>query len=405
MTRTLTAIPLVLFGLACTLSTGAGNLGAGLLLATAVLVVVAQRGRGVHWPPRQVLLALGAVLVTHAVACLLASPGPQRWDKFTEELWLELLLVSVPVVAAGRPEVVRRAVELTLLAGVITAAYAVYQWLTGRDLVRDRMLFSTGGEYVATAFHSHHLSFGGQIMLALVVAMAWLRRDLLDQPRRLWLSVPVCVLLGLGLIWSFARSAQLGTLVAAVALVPTLPGRWRRAGVAAVVAVLVLAAVMPSVRNRVIEGFTDENEVTRPNLWRSSVAGIAHKPVLGWGQGNFRVMLAEHEVPGIYESRAHSHNDYLMHAVNAGLLGLVAWLWLLWATVRHLHAGWRRAGSGSWIVLGALLCQVSMAVAGIFQVYQTDDEPEMLLYFLVGCGLALLSRSELDGTRPDSLRS
>jgi len=398
MVRTATALPLLLFGVACTLSTGAGNIGAGLLLATALLVIVVQRGRDIHWPPREVLLALGAVFLTHAVANWLATPGPARWDKFVEELWLELLLVSVPVVAAGRPEVVRRAVELTLLAGVITALYAVYQWLTGRDLVRDRLLFTSNGEYVATAFHSHHLSFGGQIMLALVVAMAWLRRDLLEWPRRLWLSGPVCVMLGLGLIWSFARSAQLGALVAAVALVPTLPGRWRRVGVAAVVAVLALAAVMPSVRGRIIEGFTDEAEVTRPNLWRSSAAGIAHKPVLGWGQGQFRVMLEEHEVPGIYESRAHSHNDYLMHAVNAGLLGLAAALWLLWATVKHLHAGWRRAGSGSWIILGALLCQVSMAMAGFFQVYQTDDEPEMLLYFLVGCGLALLNDRSADET-------
>jgi len=396
MTRTLTAIPVLLFGMACTLSTGAGNVGAGLLLLTAIAVIIGRRGRGLHWPPKQVMLALAAVFVTHALATVLASPGRTWWSKFAEELWLELLLVTVPVAVAGRPQLVKWAIRLTLAAAGVTAIYAVYQWITGHDLVRDRTLLTTGGEYIATAFHSHHLSFGGQIALGVTMAMAWLRRDLIEQPRRLWQPLLVCLLLGLGLIWSFARSAQLGTLVAAIALVITLPTRWRRAGVGALLAVVVLAVVMPSIRERVKEGFTDKKEVTRINLWRSSVAGIADKPVLGWGQGNFWVMMDEHKVEGFYESKAHSHNDYLMHAVNAGLLGLAAYMWLLVAILKHLHAGWRRGGAGSWIILGAWLSQIAIAVAGVFQVYQTDDEPEMLLYFLVGCGLALLSPATED---------
>ena len=44
----------------------------------------------------------------------------------------------------------------------------------------------------------------------------------------------------------------------------------------------------------------------------------------GWGQGNFDAMLEEHEVEGYYESRSHSHNDYLMNAVNAGIPGFLA---------------------------------------------------------------------------------
>ncbi len=134
-----------------------------------------------------------------------------------------------------------------------------------------------------------------------------------------------------------------------------------------------------------------QKEVTRPNLWRSSLAGIADRPLRGWGQGNFDKMMQQHEVPGFYESRAHSHNDYLMHAVNAGLPGLAAALWLLVAVLVYLHTGWRRAGSGSWVVAGAAGAQIAVAVAGFFQVFQTDDEPEMMLYFILGCGVAYLA--------------
>ncbi len=392
MLTTLLGLPVLLFGAASTVSTAGGNVAAGLVMLTGLVAWARRRGPLTTVVPRQVLLALGAVYLTHTLATLLAGPGPMRWDKLAEEMWFKALLVAVPLVAAGRPRLVLGAVYLTLAAGALTALYALWQNAAGRDLVRDRELLHTSGHAIATAFHSHHLSYGGQAMLTLALAMAWLRELLLERPRRLWLPLLACLLLGLGLIVSFARSAQLGAFVAAVFLVTTLPGRWRRAGVGALVAVMVLAAVVPVVRLRVMEGFTDEKEVTRPNLWRSSVAGIADRPVLGWGPGNFRVMLEAHEVPGFYESRAHSHNDYLMHAVNAGLLGLAAALWLLWATVRHLFQGWRRGGPGSWVLLGAVAAQVAVATAGIFQVYQTDDEPEMLLYFLVGCGLALLTR-------------
>jgi O-antigen ligase len=200
-------------------------------------------------------------------------------------------------------------------------------------------------------------------------------------------------MIGVGLIVSFARSAQLGTLAAAVFLVLTLPGRWRRVGVGALVAVVIVALLIPAVRLRALEAFTDEKEVTRLNLWRSSVAGIADRPLRGWGPGNFGAMLDEHEVDGYYEVRAHTHNDYLMHAINAGLPGLLAALWLIWATVRHLHAGWRRGGAGSWIPLAGVACQVAIMTAGVLQVYQTDDEPEMLLYYLIGLGLAQLATS------------
>jgi O-antigen ligase len=196
--------------------------------------------------------------------------------------------------------------------------------------------------------------------------------------------------MGLALIWSLARSAQLGVFATAVFLMFTLPpGRWRRAGTAGLAAVVVVMLAIPVIRTRAVESFTDEKEVTRPNLWRSSVAGIADRPLLGWGPGNFAVMLEHHEVPGYYESRAHSHNDFLMHAVNGGILGLAAAVWLLVAIVRACWTGWRRGGPGSWLLLGGVAVQVGISVAGMFQVFQTDDECEIVLYLVLGCCLAL----------------
>ncbi len=391
MLARISAIPLLLFGFATTVSVVGGNVASGLILLTALAIFLSHHLRPNHLPPREIMLALLALIGTHALSTAVLAPGPVHWDKIYEEMWFKLLLVTVPVVAAGRSRLIITSVFLVILAGVVSGIYAGYQNATGNDLFREAKLHSIVGNFIATGFHSHHLSFGGQIMLSLVVAMAWLRDVLLNNPRRLWLPLLACLILGMGLVWSFARSSQVGAFAAALLFVTTLPHKWRRAGIGMLVVLVIFAVAMPQVRDRVVEGFTDEKEVTRVNLWRSSIAGIADRPLSGWGQGNFGKMLEKHEVPGYYEARSHSHNDYLMYAVSAGIPGLLAALWLIWATIKYLNSGWRRMGSGSWVVLAALGCQVSIGIAGLFQVYQTDDNPEMLFYFLIGCGLAMLS--------------
>jgi O-antigen ligase len=389
MTAILLVLPVYLLALAAPTSVWASNILCGAVLAWALGRALWPGREHIMLPPRPVLLALGAVLLTHLLAAVLA-PGPTRWYKLVEETWFKLLLVAVPVVLAGRGDAARRALWLVLATGTLAAVYGIYQHLTDTDPIARRTLLHFDGAAIAMGFTNHHLSYGGQLVVLMALAMGWLRDRVLLERRRAWLPALVCLVMGLALIWSFARSAQVGVFAAAVFLVLTLPrGPWRRLGTAGLVVLVAAVLAMPLVRSRVAESFTDEKEVTRPNLWRSSIAGIADRPLTGWGPGNFRLMLEQHEVPGYYESRAHSHNDFLMHAVNAGLLGLAATLWLLIAVIRACWSGWRRGGPGSWLLLGAVAAQVGISAAGMFQVFQTDDEVEILLYLVLGCCLAL----------------
>jgi hypothetical protein len=60
----------------------------------------------------------------------------------------------------------------------------------------------------------------------------------------------------------------------------------------------------------------------------------------------------------------------------------------------------RAALPGTWILTATVACQAGISVAGLFQVYQTDDEVEMLLYFLLGAAFALAARRQ--SSPPDS---
>ncbi len=386
------ALPLYLFAVGAPLSVAAGNIATGLVVAAALVALglVPGSGRAI---PRRVALALAAVLFWNLVSTVAAPGGAHQWYKLLEEWWMKLLLLAVPVLTAAGSRHLRRAVGVLLGCGALVAVYGIYQHFTGHDLVRHHQVLSTGGSFMAIGFTGHHLSFGGQLMYLLAMAGA-----LVFAGSSRWfagrIALPMAVLLlALALLWSYARSSLLAVAAAVAFLAVVQQGRRRLAGVVVLALAAVVVAATPSLRGRMLETFSNPKEVTRLNLWRSSLSGIEARPVTGWGPGNFDLMLAEHEYPGYYEARGHAHNDFLMQAVNAGVPGLLAFLWLYWEIFHLLWRSRRVPGADRGLITGAMACQVAAFVGGMFQVFQTDDEPEMLLYFLLGCGLAAAMRA------------
>jgi len=115
---------------------------------------------------------------------------------------------------------------------------------------------------------------------------------------------------------------------------------------------------------------------------------LEERPWTGYGFGNFEHVLDEYEVTGLYESRAHAHNDVLMVAVNSGWPGAAVFLSFAVAVAIGAAGAVRRAGPWSWIALGGFAAHLALLLGGLFQVYQTDDEVELTLYFLLGCAFA-----------------
>ncbi len=381
-------LPLFIFALTAPLSVAMGNIATGLIVAAAVGITIRSPREIIQWVPRRVLMALASVLVWNAVSTFAADPGTSDWGKLGEEWWMKLLILAVPILLTGSTRNLRRVLFVILGSGTFVAIYGIVQHFTGWDFVRHKALLSTGGNFLSVGFTGHHLSFGGQLMVLMPMALALLLAALKIHNHRLWIQVIVPLLMGIALVWTYARSSLLGVAAAALFLVLVQKGRIQKWGLGAVLLVLVGMAAMPSVRVRMLDTFTNPKEVTRLNLWRSSISGIEAKPVTGWGPGNFDRMLTEHEYPGYYEARGHAHNDLLMQAVNAGVPGVLVFLWLYGEIFYLLWRGWRLEASDRGVLTGAMACQVAVLVGGIFQVYQTDDEPEMLLYFLLGCGLA-----------------
>lgn len=366
------------------------NVICGLLVALSLGALLPVPARRLRRLPTPIVAGVVAVLLTHALANLLTPVPPPRWDVWVEETWLKLLPIVIGVLLVGRPSSVRRALDLLLFTATLVAIYGIVQRYTGIDLTRDRHTDWAADRYMAEGFFAHHLSYGGSLLLTWLLALAQALQHGRHLTRRavlLWIAVAI---MGVTLVFTFTRSAQLGALAGALMLALASRGRarWMAGGLMALGVAVGLA--LPMIRERFLRILQGEEE-TRWNLWKTSWEGIQAHPWFGWGQGHFADVLAAHEVEGFYDSRSHAHNDYLMHALNAGLIGLAAQLFLLGAILWVLWRERDRLGADAWIVRAALAGTAGIAVAGFFQVYQTDDEVEVMLYLLVGAAVAVVS--------------
>ncbi len=391
-------LPLFLLAAAMPFSVAAGGIAAALVIVTAGAMAWRERGRAA-WPPRAVLVAFGALILAYFVATAAALPYPMNWHKFGEELWLKLLLIAVPVLAGEHARRLPRVLGVLLLAASLVAVYTFWQHGSGVDPVRDRSLVSPEGQIHVSGFFSHHLSWGGHLLAVILAAAAWLLAGRW-RPRSGLLGL-VLVLCGLSLTWTLARSAFLGVLAGLAVIVACVPGRRRVAGAVVLLVPVLVGLIVPDLRTRLVETLDPTVNETRVNLWESSLHGVAARPLTGWGPGNFEFMMEDHEVPGEYDVRGHAHNDLLMHGVNAGVPGLLAALALILTVAAALWRGWRRRVPAAWLALAALAVQAGITVAGIFQVYQTDDEVELAVYLVLGCGLAVAGQATAESPDTD----
>jgi putative inorganic carbon (hco3(-)) transporter len=378
--------PLFLLAVVMPVSVSAGGIAAGLVMATALGLLLWKRDLSLL-PPSPVLLAVGLFFLAPILAAAFSAPYPSNWNKVVEESWLKLLLLAVPVVLSGHRKSIVPLLRAILLISLLVSFYSVWQHFYGQDLVRNRSLMTEWGHYESVGFFGHKLSYGGQLMLVLLVGITLALQEGFRKWRLLYL--PAIALLCLVLFWSYARSAQIGLWFGLLLILGGYSG-WRRWASLGLVAIpLAVLGFLPVARTHFLRLFSMENNATRLNLWESSWEGIKARPWLGFGPGNFEPMMARYEVQGFYNARSHSHNDFLMNGVNSGLFGILTGLALLLVVTFLLWRLWKSGGENAWLALACVGIQVAISVAGLFQVYQTDDEVEMMLYFLLGCGLAL----------------
>jgi putative inorganic carbon (HCO3(-)) transporter len=119
--------------------------------------------------------------------------------------------------------------------------------------------------------------------------------------------------------------------------------RSRIVTIAAIVVVLVLAIPL---RHRLSTGAGFSSDVEgRTELWSRALTMIGDFPFTGIGMNTFRkvmpVMYPAFLTPPSYDI-AHAHNHLLQAALDLGIPGLIAYLWIWFVAAKMLASVWRR---------------------------------------------------------------
>ncbi|MDQ6670774.1 MAG: O-antigen ligase family protein [Chloroflexota bacterium] len=324
-----------------------------MLTWLAVLVNAARRKLAIRWPPSAYDLPVAAFLGA-ALLSLLVTEYPVLSIRELRALifepvlffWLLLSLRGSPALALSG-----------FLAGAsLTALAAIAQVPLG--------IGGTSAEGVLRA----QAWYPSANHLALMLGRAWpfLVAGALAGARWLWLPTG---LVGLALLMTFSTGGWLGGVAGVLVVVIALGHRrlgLRLGGVAALalvlISVLAIAGVLPERLNplRQTGGF-------RLDLWLSSLDMLRDHAGLGIGLDNFAYLYQQvylREGAAAEPNLSHPHNWVLHVWLELGLLGLIAFVWLVVRFGQQARAALSASPSARWLVAGACGSMADLLVHG-----------------------------------------
>jgi len=195
------------------------------------------------------------------------------------------------------------------------------------------------------------------------------------------------------MLLSFSRGGYLATAAVAVGLALSHRRRvWLLAGTAVVG---VLVALIPPIFHRLSVEFQNVNGTTffgragRLELWSAALKMLREHPVFGAGLSGFADRVAPFWNPTHPERFIDPHNILLNFWAETGVLGVIAFTWIMLVAFRVTWRGWRASGQ-DWrpIELGVMLAMVAIVVHGLVDVPYFKNDLSLQFWTLAGLAWA-----------------
>jgi putative inorganic carbon (hco3(-)) transporter len=355
-----------------------------ILLAAAMIGYVWNAKRSeiaslLHHPMIPPLLAF----IVWTIVASLISPNPLQNLTALKKLFLYLLLLLIPAIVRRENQVVWLYKAVFAVAS-LPCIIGIVQYILkpDRDLL-DRIKGTM----------SHWMTYSGELMLVLVMLIAYaLCIGLRNYKWLIWL-IPLAGLLSWALILTQTRNAWLGAIAAAFTL---LLLRQPRATIVLIIILIIAFFAMPSgkIKNRITSAWDpqDANTRNRIELFQTSLRLIEDHPWFGVGYKNVQKEAQKYRGNGSDEfpdwMYQHMHNNFLQIAAERGIPGLLIWMWfmlrLAWDALRAYRA--RPGGSKEFLMIStaALGAWVAFIIAGLLEYNFGDSEVLTLFLFIMG---------------------
>jgi O-antigen ligase len=346
--------------------------GAHIALGAAAALGLAHGCFARRWPLART--AADAAFVAFALAACLAVLFALEPTSDPMPLKKLLLIPSVHLAAStlATPARARAALRLLVAAVALTAAVTSTMFLVQEHAPWDRLRSTT-----------HYMTLSGLLLLAWPMAAnaAW-RCD--GGRRRLYVFATMVLTLALGL--TLTRSAWLGMVVAAIALLARQRRRWLAAAPVALAAGFALLPVTQ--RDRLVSSldWSHHSQADRFQMWRAGFAMWRHRPLTGVGLGDLQSLYFDYAPAGAVRPYGHLHNNWVQVLASMGGIGLLAFAWLMLQCGRVVHRAGQAARDGELaaLCLGAWGSFWGFQTMGLFEWNFGDVEVTIAFYFLLG---------------------
>jgi O-antigen ligase len=190
-------------------------------------------------------------------------------------------------------------------------------------------------------------------------------------------ALPACLL-------SFSRGGYLA--LAAVGLGLAFSHRWAKVLVPGVVVAAVAVSQVPLIRDRIayeLHAIPGNTLDYRIRLWGQTLRMMSHHPVLGIGLSYYQQAMGPYWQD--LTKVIYPHNIVLNFWTVTGLLGLVAFGWLIVRAFRLGWRGWQRDAAG-WrpYDLGVMLVLIGIVVHGLVDVPFFKNDLSLEFWALLG---------------------
>ena len=342
------------------------------LLAWGVKMLLERQWEVKRTPLDWAFLILAAVMILSTAFSIKPMEGVRLGLK-------KLLLIPIVYLTVSQVQSKKRLKEVVWLLLGVTGLVSLY----------GIIVYLGGLEERANATFSIYMTTGGVLMMVDLAAIALFLN--LKRRRELAALGAVVVLVSACLAVTYTRSAWMG-LVAGLLLMAIL--RHKKV----LLLFLLLAILIPfapkGVKSRAASIVDPKNPTNRERvlMWQAGWMMLHDRPVLGLGPIDMKEPYQRYKLPEAREAVGHLHNNFVQVAATMGALGLLAFLYWIFAMLKSQVRSYRKVPGNERfmksVVLGALAAYTGFLVNGLFEWNFGDSEVIMLVWLFAGLALA-----------------
>lgn len=258
--------------------------------------------------------------------------------------------------------------------------------------------FASAETFRATGLYPYPNAVGLYVAPVVALFIAWVLQRLDQENIFGVIGKSIVIALGiLGIVLSVTKGALVGLVVAVLVSAFTLQGATRKILFSGALLALIFTLAIPNVRNEVVSqiSLTSPSGLMRQAVWEESLAMLIDKPIFGAGLAGYQTAVAPYHVdwrpeitPYKIEIYLYPHNVFLNVWSELGLLGLISFVWLLFAFYK---LSWRQRSMPMSAM--AMIAMTALLVHGLVDVPYFKNDLAVLFWLIMA--LPLLERRRI----------